>query len=150
MDPVSIAASVIAILQAASSILSLCYEIQAGLKNTPRGLTQVIREIRDVRNITEVIQSTIDDRDKDTITDNQTIRIICDILQAPLTACLNELNWIEAKVKPSSLDNIAGSKRKAVLQALGWRLKDREVQESLESLDRCKSTLSLAISSQNM
>lgn len=39
-----------------------------------------------------------------------------------------------------------GSKRRAIIQAVGWKLKDGDARECLERIDRCKNTLSLAMS----
>lgn len=140
----------IAFLQATSSILSFCYHVRAGLSNAPRSLTQITEEIRGIRNIVEAVQSSIDNCDKDTIRGIQTTKAICSSIQAPLTLCLSELTRIEGKIKASTLAVVEGSKCEAVLQAVGWRLKEQEVRDSLERLGRCKSALNLAINSQNM
>jgi hypothetical protein len=39
-----------------------------------------------------------------------------------------------------------GSKRKALIQAVGWKLKDSDAKACLERIERYKNTLSLAIS----
>jgi hypothetical protein len=39
-----------------------------------------------------------------------------------------------------------GSKRRALIQAVGWKLKDGDVKECLERIERCKNAMSLAIS----
>lgn len=132
-------------------ILSLCYDIRSRLSGAPQDLMRIVRETRDVRNIIELLQLTIDDGwEGKSITQSQTTNIHLEALQNPLASCLDELNWIGTKIKSSTLDSAKGSKPNAVLQALGWRLKSREVQESLERVTRCKSVLTMAIGTHNM
>lgn len=39
-----------------------------------------------------------------------------------------------------------GSKKKALIQAVGWKLMDGDARDCLERIERCKNTLALAIS----
>jgi hypothetical protein len=155
MDPLSVTASILTVLESASALLAVCYDIRAGLRKVPWGLIQIIEETRDLRNIVEAVQSAVDGCDEhDSSTEghakSQAAIILCDSIKAPLVSCLAELSSLDAKIKPPSLNEIMESKRKAVRHAFEWHLNDRDVQESLARLERCKNSLNMAINSQNM
>ncbi len=77
----------------------------------------------------------------------QTLR---DSLQAPLETCADEISSLTTKIRSCALDDAVDSRRKIILSAIRWRLGDKEAKDSLERLDRCKNSLSLALSSQNL
>jgi hypothetical protein len=148
MDPLSITAGIIAVLQATCSLLSVCYDFRAAVRKAPSSLHRVIEEIRDLRNILESLQRISDDIYSPGKT-NPEIKVsferLCESDKGPLATCLQELAALEAKIIPASYVGSSVSQRKALIRILGWRLRDREVKASLERLERCKKTLSLAI-----
>ncbi|KAK9792863.1 hypothetical protein SCARD494_06731 [Seiridium cardinale] len=149
MDPVSVAASIVAFLQVASSILSFCYHVRAGLKNVPPSLIRFIREIREIRNIVEALQSSLDDCNTDGAAGGQANSAMYTSLQRPLSTCLAELKIIESKIK-TSLTSDESSKCRIMLCAIKWELKGRELRDLLEQISKCRSVLTLAIGSQNL
>jgi hypothetical protein len=149
MDPLSMTASIIAVLQAASSVLSVCYDYRAAVKSTPWGLAKATEEIRDLRNVLESLETLskrVEARKQhDAEKSLSTFRLICSKDKGPLNACLLELNRLQKKLGSPKWVNELGRKRRALIQAIGWQIKDREIQESLEILDRYKSSLNLAL-----
>jgi hypothetical protein len=49
MEPLSVAASIIAVLQAANAVISICYDIRAAVKGAPWALSRIINSISDLR-----------------------------------------------------------------------------------------------------
>jgi hypothetical protein len=56
MDPLSVTASIIAVLQATSAVLSICYDYRCAIKHSPWGLERAVDEIRDLRNVLESLK----------------------------------------------------------------------------------------------
>lgn len=147
MDPLSLSASILAVLGATTSLLSVCYGIRRGLRSAPWALIQIIEETRDLRNIVEALQSTLDGNDQ---VIGPSTELFGNAIRAPLAACLAEVSSLESKIQPSSLESIMKSKKSAMLHAVTWHLKDGEARESIARLDRCKNSLVLAITSKNL
>ncbi|KAK0624597.1 hypothetical protein B0T17DRAFT_245852 [Bombardia bombarda] len=144
MDPFSIAAGAIALMETSGALLSFCYRLRQGLRKVPWQLIRIIEEIRDLRNITEAIQSAIDNEASGSRCEN-----LCRSIQGPLAATTDELLVLEKKLRFMSVDGIMESKRKIVAHAIIWQVKDREIRECIARLERCKSSLNLSITSQN-
>ncbi|KIX03893.1 uncharacterized protein Z518_07446 [Rhinocladiella mackenziei CBS 650.93] len=146
MDPLSITASIIAVLQAANAVISTCYDFKALLKDTPWALTRIISEVKDLRNVLETLdQLTEPTRNSTTsVKKKRRFEILCDPQNGPLSTCLCELNALEQLLGTRSRHQ-PGSLTKALLQAVTWQTKEKEVRLSLEKIERCKSTLNLAI-----
>jgi hypothetical protein len=56
MDPLSVTASIIAVLQATSVVVSICYDYSSALKGSSWELLKVIDEVRDLRNVLETLE----------------------------------------------------------------------------------------------
>jgi hypothetical protein len=61
-----------------------------------------------------------------------------------LTMCLAELESLRKKLTQPKWAGETGSRRTAIIQALGWPLKEKETQKIVRSIQNIKSTLSLA------
>jgi len=148
MDPLSISASIIAILQATNTVISVCYDFRAATKKTPWSLTRVIGEIKDLRNVLETLESLADELDDPSLLSSKKrpiFNLLCDPQDGPLAACFRELNYLKEKISFPADARKPDSTRRALIQALGWQLSDRDAKVCLERIERCKSTLNLAI-----
>jgi hypothetical protein len=148
MDPLSITASIIAVLQATTAVLSVCYDYRSAIKHHPWGLAKAIDEVRDLRNVLESLEKIATKFDESSATDPRlsNLRLLCNQETGPLQGCLAELHQLEKKITSPKWSNQLGKKRKALIQAIGWQVKDVDVQQSLQHLNRFKMTLSLALS----
>src|SRR5438034_3374361 len=149
MDPLSITASIVNVLQAANAVISICYDFRATINGCPWGLNRVLEEIKDLRNVLESLENLAANAktQKDGILNTQlpTIKLLCQSDQGPLDLCLKTLNILSQKLVPPSWSRQTSSKTRAFIQAVGWTLTEADVRRSLEDLERCKSTLNLAI-----
>lgn len=155
MDPLSVAASVIAVLQAANAIISVCYDFKAILRDgAPWGLSQVLGEILDLRSVleslvrlTEASSEKLTSSSSSSFVANQRrppFELLCEPGRGPLVACARELKALDVLIT-SNFDGRSGSKRRALMQAVGWQIKEKEVRMALERVSRCKTTLVLAM-----
>ena len=146
MDPLSITASIVAVLQAANFIISVCYEYKALVTGLPSVLTQTITEIRDLRRVLEDLDNIADgEQQTSSATETkQSLAIICRPSDGPVATCLQELQLLQGIIRLKVPDESI-SKRRPFLQAVQWQFKEKDVKRSLERIERCKSTLALAI-----
>ena len=151
MDPLSVTASVIACLQAANSIVSVCLDYRAALDQVPWGLAKAIEDVRDLRNVLETLESVADRADSQSLKADSyhkrqwaSLQLLCSD-HGPLQNCTAELNRLEKKLcEPKWAQNL-GKRRKALIQAVGWQIRDSDVKESLKTIGRYKATLTLAL-----
>ncbi len=146
MDGLSVAANVIAVLQVANSVISICYDFRAALKKSPWALTRVLDEITDLRGILEAIErvSTADTQ----LPNSKLLVETCNLTHGPLSTCMAALNHLEGLLGSSTLGNSTISRWRALSQAVTWQFKDKEITGILETVDRCKNTLKLAVSTE--
>lgn len=152
MDPLNITASIISVLQAINAVISVCYDYSAALKGAPWELSKVVDELRDLRDVLENLERVVKktgNADPTTHSRLPTLKLLCDSMKGSesLVDCLEEVNRIRNKLSPPSWSGKDGSKRQALIQVLGWPLKEQDTRRSLETIDRFKSTLTLALTS---
>lgn len=144
MDPLSTVASIIAVLQAAACVISICYDIRAARRQPPKSLVRVVQEVRGVRDVIETIQVLLDDTAESSslLKSGQWVGH----LASTLANILSELQDLESKIQPLTFPASTPSRRQAVLSVLGWRLKEFDAQKAIQRLHNYKTTLSLALS----
>lgn len=146
MDPLSISASVITILQTTTAIISVCYNVRAALRNEPWSLTRIITELKAFRSILESLEELVQGLNQPQSSGRGRIfELISSSDNGPLVICQRELDILDKKLRVASHTETNLSKRKAVLQALRWQLRDKDAKACLERIERCKTTLSLAL-----
>lgn len=149
MDPLSITASVIAVLQATSAVLSICYDYSSAVKGSLWELPKLIDEVRDLRNVLETLEqlSRQSDDQEDSAAKRRlpSLQLLCVPETGLLARCLSELAVLEQKLKPPRWSGPAGSKRRALIQATAWPLKIEALEKTLSTIGRFKTTLSLAL-----
>jgi hypothetical protein len=166
MDPISILAGILSVLQTSGAVLNLCAKIRAGLRRVPLSLIQITEEVRALRDIAEAIESALDRRrsssssssssslsapgdDGDGDGDDEITRRFCRAVREPLVAVVAELAALESRLLRVPVEAIAASRWEAMRHSVSWSLGEQETKECIERLERCKSSLGLAIASQN-
>ncbi|KAI1210758.1 uncharacterized protein F4807DRAFT_451294 [Annulohypoxylon truncatum] len=149
MDPLSITASSIALLQVCSSILHICYNTHAILKCKPWCLSRVQDEVRELRGVLETIfQMAVDNQDSKEYPDEYgSLRILSQSQQnrGPLVLCLEDLRALESILLEKYTDQ-PKTKLHAAMRAISWDISEKEIKQIIDRLARSKSTLNLAIS----
>jgi hypothetical protein len=151
MDPLSVTASIIACLQAANAVVSVCLDYRAALNQAPWGLAKAIEEIRDLRNVLESVECLADQSNSQSVQVNSdkkrqwtSLELLCSD-HGPLQHCAAELSRLEKKLCAPKWTQSLGKKRKALIQAVGWQVRDSDMKESLKTLGRYKATITLAL-----
>ena len=143
MDPISLTASVIAMIQLAEQIISVCTDYIISIKEAPRTLRTVAIEVGSIKCVLEVLQMSIS-------TNNDDYSAIMDKFRSsdsPLLACRRALERLEKLLPPTSFTNADGKRAKCVpsLVTLQWPFKEKRVKELLEDIGRYKATISLTL-----
>jgi hypothetical protein len=148
MDPLSITASIVTVLQATYAVASICYDYSCAAKNSPWELTRVTEEVKMLRNVLEVLEqlaTKAKNADPTAQSSLPALALLCEH-DGPLSMCLAELEALKRKLAPPGWSGQVGSKRSAFMQALGWPLKEGDVKKTLRDIERLRDILNLALS----
>jgi hypothetical protein len=147
MDPLSVTANIVTVLQVANSILSICYEYRAAIKEAPWSLTRIVEEIKDLRNVLERLEQVTDRVDALRCQEVEKFRpfqLLCEPETGPVAQCHHELCDLEKKISYPS-EAAKPSKRRVFIQVMGWQLREKDAKAHIERIERCKKTILLAI-----
>jgi Fungal N-terminal domain of STAND proteins len=101
MDPLSITASVITLLQAANSVISVCYDYSAAIRNAPWGLQSLTEEVKSLRNVLEALEQLAEKSESPgPAADSRLpmLTLLCEPNVGLLATCLTELETLEKKL----------------------------------------------------
>ena len=138
MDPVSAAANIIAIIHAANRVIVLCQKFLATVKDAPGELRLILIEVSTlwaILNQLELLVSCTGDAP------------VLDALgrdHGPIQGCRRVLTELENLLPPESI-LATESRRKALVTAFGWLLKEHKAKNLLDELKQHKSTIALAL-----
>jgi hypothetical protein len=144
MDPLSAAASVIAVVQIADRIIDLCKAYITGVRDAPSDLRAILIEVGSVKCVLEVIELLNPPGEADSGVE------ILEKLQGPLGECREALKSLEA-LFPSPSDNPFRRKKKRLelsLTTLAWPFKREKALKLLEEIGRHKSTITLGLTTE--
>lgn len=148
MDPLSLTASIIAVLQAASVVVSICYDYNSAVEGSSWELLKIIDEVRGLRDVLESLEQLARQAGSTKMEAESrlpSLRLLCEPGTGLLARCLTELTELDKKLRPPGWSGPAGSKRRALIQASGWPLKKGAIEKILANIGRWKETISLAI-----
>jgi hypothetical protein len=137
MDGLSSAASVIAIIQLAGSIVKICRGYIQVVKDARDEIFELQRSVADLAGVLQELKVLLQGPNGPKLSSSRT-------LDVPITKCRSTLSALEATVDPGKG---RGVMRKFGFRAWKWPLKSIEVDRIVEELERYKSffTLSLTI-----
>lgn len=140
-DPLSLIASLIAIAQISGEIVSLCYNYRSGIKGADASVARLISEVKSVRDMIENLIKLVDDQSAQ---DSQLEAIaFLAVKDGPLTQALEELQALQVKLKPAT-------GWRAIGKLLKWPLTEPEVVKTLARINRFKTTLVVASSTDHL
>jgi len=139
MDPLSVTASVIALLGAGGKIISLLSQV-AAIADTPALARATLQEMTDISTALQHIQDFVNGAVKVPIERQQ--HILLEHLVATLTGCLT--TYSDLSVIINSLD--IGSSGISVFDRVKWTLKEAGINSIVQRLQNYKSSLNLMLS----
>lgn len=135
-DPLSVTASIIAVLQLSSTVLRYLVDV----KDASADRKSLIREISSTRGILGTLNETVDDARVSDETWSATIRSLEDP-DGPLNVLKTTLQQLATTLEGSA----SATSIKKAANSLRWPFKQSEVEKILRVIERQKSTLSLAL-----
>ncbi|KAL8723878.1 MAG: hypothetical protein Q9166_008232 [cf. Caloplaca sp. 2 TL-2023] len=147
MDPLSITASVIAVLHVTNKAVSFLVT----LGNAPRDRSSLMDELKSTRNVLEDLAQLANSADSDPTATGSRLPILrrltdLNMDSSPLARCYKEIEALNANLAPAVAWAPEGSKRNEALQRLKWPFKEKEISKVLEKLARFRGELALALS----
>jgi Fungal N-terminal domain of STAND proteins len=145
MDPLSLAASVIAIIQLADRIISVCKDYVTTVKDAPNDLRTIFIEVGSVKCVFELLELVIPRGD------NDNAPVILEKLRTsngPIEGCKQALTALDSLFP---LECPARGKRRIILRSLkdlAWPFKEGKARRLLEDIGRHKATISLALTTE--
>jgi hypothetical protein len=152
MDPLSVTASIIAVLQATNWIISFCFDFRSAVKDRPWGLTRLTEEVIQLRNVLEALRNLAEQAEWEPSGSNNNaarsrlpaLNQLCST-DGPLERCLEELNEVEKKLFSPKWSGRLKPIPRALIQSIGWRLKDKEVETAVQRFERLLVLFNLAL-----
>ena len=140
MDGLSVAASVIAVIQISQSVASLCSQYFTAVKNAKPDIERLQGEVGRLKAVLEGAQQILGRPNGARL---QTLQRLRD----GLSGCASQLNELEKKLK-EKLDHRKTGKgiSRFGFRALKWPFEKEEVDSIIQILQRYRDTLSAALS----
>ncbi|KAI5839964.1 hypothetical protein DFP73DRAFT_634096 [Morchella snyderi] len=138
-DPLSITASVIAIVQLAEKLITLDYTYLGGVKGASKYLQDLVGELQSLGNFLVTLQDYVQ---ADENLESIALQPI-DGQNGPLLGCALELRRLQLKLEPKQ-------GLKGIIQNLKWPLKEAEIRQSIARIQRQKNLFVLAFTMDNL
>ena len=140
-EALGIAASILTVIDITNRVLSFCRNYAAAAKGAPWELSKLTTELKSLSRTLDSIKE---------LHSSHGIDAEGPLAEAVIAYCreggliTKELKGLEKKLGvPNWIEQ--GSRGAAFLQALKWPLKEKEVKKILDSIERWKSSLDLAL-----
>ena len=148
MEALSVTANILAVLQAANTIVSICCDYSAAVKGASWELPKVTKEVRSLRDVLELLAALAkraENADPSAETRLPALKLLCNSDAGPLAMCNAELESLKTKMEPPRWTGPVTSKRTALMQTITWPLKEGETKKMLHNMERYKTALSMAL-----
>ncbi|KAI9778079.1 MAG: hypothetical protein M1839_008383 [Geoglossum umbratile] len=143
MDPSSIAAGVIAIIQIADRIVSICRGYLTTVEDAPRDLRNIMMEVGSVKSVLEVLESLAQGQGDDVSLTLETLNSP----KGPLEGCREALITLNSLLPAAKCDSADRKRRKTLLslQSLAWPFQESNALKALDDVRRHKAAISRAL-----
>lgn len=135
MDPLSCAASVIAVIQLAGSLASICGGYIKKVKNAQKDILDLHEEISSLQKVLESLNKLLRGPGGEKLTSLQ--QIFDDTIK-----CSSILKTLGDRINPETTQS---STRRLGLRSLKWPLQRTEVDETIDQIKRYKSLFAFAL-----
>ena len=153
MEPLSVTASVLSVIQAAEAVISICCNYRLSVKGSSWEVSRILEDTRSLRSILRNLEELAYKAETSGSAEEsrlQALESLCNPETGILSSCDTELEKLKRKLAPPGWSGPAGSKRRGLVEALSWPLKKKDTEKVLDSITRCKHTISLAIQADQM
>ena len=140
-------ASVVALLQITDSVISVCHDYSSDARGASWEVPSIRIGLEKLREVLQTLESLAEETESGSASSGArlpTLKALCgraDLLQT----CFDDVTRLDQRLKTPVWSNRFGPKRKALVQALRWPLKEAETKKTLQIIDRFTGILNLAI-----
>lgn len=148
MDSLSVTASIIAVIDVTQKVISLCNDYRAAVKEASWELSRIIEEVGSLQNVLRNLQSLATQAENaQNAADSRLpqLKEFCYPNTGALALYFSDIQTLQQKLVPPSWSGVAGSKRRAIIRAVGLSLKKEFVESTLKNVERHGTTLSLTL-----
>jgi type II secretory pathway component PulJ len=138
MDPLSLSASIVGLLTAASSVASVLLKVKSSISDAPQSMHHALSQVTELRVVLSAIDRLVSGM---VVPRNGRLGMIqVDQLVATVTEAVMTISELEAVTEPLS----KGSKE-SILTRIKWAWNENAISSILLRLDRHKSSFSLML-----
>lgn len=152
MDPLSITASVIAVIQITTVVSSHCMQYVRSAKNTKSLILSLVQELGGLQIVLTTLRDLTDrdycepgDTDAESVDKTYllpTLRKLVE-LEHVFKECLDKLEQLERDIAPTSKQHL--TKKEAFFRALNWPIKEAYMKNIMRDISEYISLFSLAL-----
>ena len=145
-EPVSIVASVIAIIQISDRVINICRHYISTMKDAPSDIQTIVSEIATLKIIFERLEDLVK---PDGCGSSQLVDVLTSD-DGPIKGCHRSITQLEALLSQDNSMAEGSKKRKLNLAALAWPLKQNKVNKLRADMARYRDIVALAINTESM
>jgi hypothetical protein len=145
-ETIALGASIIAVIQIADRIISLCKDYIETVKDAPRDLHLILIETSSLKAVFDGLKFL-----QESGTNLSSNLRILDDKDGLIKGCQRCVSNLETLLSPGFDTSVQGKRRKiqVTLNSLAWPLKERKAKKLLDEILQYKTTITLALSSES-
>lgn len=146
-EALALAASVIAVIQITSSTISVCHNYSSDARGASWELPRLRAGLEALRNVLEKLEHLARQAESGNPTAGTqlpTLKLLCGC-DGLLQSCYEVVKRLDQRLKLPDWSHRFGPKRKALVKALRWPMKEAETKKTIEILDGFRGILELAL-----
>jgi len=146
-EALGLTASVAAVLQITSSVISVCHDYSSAAQGALWEVPSVRTGLEKLREVLQILEPLAEQAESGSSSRGArlpTLKPLCG-RGGLLQTCLDIVTRLDHRLKTPGWSQRFGPKRKALVQALRWPLKEAETKKTLQIVDRFKGILEMAI-----
>ena len=137
MDPLSVTASIIAVIQISGAVVSICYEYRSAVKGAFKAAIRITEEVKSLQDVLERLLKLVELETARGSSSLPTLRPLTEPGGA-LLRCQEDLSALRDRLGSVQHGNL-------LMKTLKWPLTERDVEKTIERLSIIKGTISLAL-----
>ena len=137
MDPLSLTAGIIAVIQVSATVVSLCYDYRNGVKNAVQEATRITEEVKSLQ---DVLERLLKLAELETARGSSRLQALQHLIQpgGVLPRCHEDLEVLRNRLGSEG-------RKKSLMTTLKWPLNEKELKQTLENIAKTRGTISLAL-----
>ena len=149
MEGVGAAASVIAVIQLTQEVYKLCQSYVLSVKNARRDIDLLCKEVMDLHDVLETLDNWLQGTDA---SESLILSKLKESSGGPLDLCQKELKSIKEILETYTSPTGAGGQqmmKRVGMRALKWPFSERDLKAKINTLQKGKDSLNLALTAEN-